>query len=175
MPGFVNRVTLQGYLEIEQVVQVVLDDKSGLSAPVLHGQVVTDPALEMRHRLLIADRPAMAVLEVMRQCQYGREQQCMVSIGGSTVELLLLEGKPFVSIEGTLLEGDAGSLVNVSWISFLSTPEYGLLKQLQDRRLQELVFSWRTLSPEAKDGLYCLLRKHRTAAAFCDLTVTERA
>lgn len=173
MPGFVNRVTLQGYLEIEQVENVALDDGSHLTVPVLHGCVMADPALGMRHRLLIADRPALAVLEVMRQFQ-GSDQQHIV-ISGSTVDLLLLEGKPFVSIEGNLIEGSDGSLVNVTWITFLSAP-YGLLKQLQlDRRLQELVNAWRALPPEARDDLYCQLRKHRTAAAFCDLSVTERA
>jgi len=168
MPGFVNRATLQGYLEIDKIETVALD---GVDVPVLHGSIMADPAFGMRHRVLIADRPAVAVLEMLRQFQTFPEQK-FFSIGDTVSDFLIAEGKPFVSIEGTLISG----VVNVTWITFLTAP-YGLLKQIQgDRRLQEMVNSWRALSPELKDELYCLFRKHRAAErTFCDLSVTEPA
>jgi len=170
MPGFVNRVTLQGYLEIDKIETVSLD---GLDVPVLHGSIMADPAFGMRHQVLIADRPAVAVLEMLRQFQTFPEQK-FFSIGDTVSDFLIAEGKPFVSIEGNLIQGtNGGTVVNVSWITFLTAP-YGLLKQIQsDRRLHEMVNTWRALSPEAKDELYCQFRKYRTA--FCDLSVTERA
>lgn len=161
---FVNRVLLQGYLEIEQVGDVVLDAASGLSAPIVRGWLWGDPVGLMRHRLIVADQAATALLDILRKTQ-PIGSVAMVVLGERQVEIACLDGKPFVSLEGTLVDG----IVNVKWITVLSLPEISLLRLLTDPRLRDVVYAWGALSEGER------VQIARTACASLGLAASGRA
>ncbi len=164
MPSFANRVTMQGYLEIERTEEVTLDAQSGLTAPLIHGWIHTDTSGVSRHRLMIPDRPAVALLEIARCFQPG-EASAMVSIGETTVEVAMLNGKPFVAVEGSLVSGPAEGIVRVSWITLLSTPEVGVLRLLEDHRLRDIVYAWKDTSDADKDHMHRITQAARQQAS----------
>lgn len=147
---FANRVTLQGYLEVVRMEQVPLDNSSGLAAPVVHGWLWTGQSGLERHRVVIADKPAIGLLEVLRRFNPEAGGSALVSIDGHHYEVAHLDGKPFVVVEGTLTNG----VVNVKFLTMLSTPEISLLRLLRDHRLRELVSGWEDLREADRAGIY---------------------
>ncbi len=102
---FANRVMLQGYLEVERMEQVVLDEKSGLLAPVIRGWLWTDTAGLERHRVVLADKPAVGLLELLRRFNPTEGGSALVRLNGQVFEVTHLDGKPFVAVEGRLVAG----------------------------------------------------------------------
>lgn len=158
MPTFANRVVLQGYLDVQRVEEVVLDGASRLSAPVVHGVLELDSAGLDRQAVVIADKPAIALLEVMRKFK-PEGGSALVSIGGVTVEVAHLDGKPFVAIEGRLV----GGVVSVKHVTVLSTPEAGLLRLLTDHRLREIVYAWEDIREADRAHMYRMVRDIRVS------------
>lgn len=156
---FANRVVLQGYLEIERMEQVALDEGSKLSAPVLHGWLWTDTTGLERHRVVIADNPAVGLLEMLRRFNPAEGGSALVSINGNRFEVAHLDGKPFVAMEGRLLDG----VVDVKHVTLLSTPEAGLLRLLTDHRLREIVYLWEDVREADRAHMYRIVREIREA------------
>lgn len=153
---FANRVVLQGYLDIQQAEEMPLDRGSGLSVPVLRGVLDLDAAGLERQALVIADKPALALLEILRKFR-PEGGSALVGIGGVTVEVAHLDGKPFVAVEGKLVEG----VVVVKHITVLSTPEAGLLRLLTDHRLREIVYAWEEIREAERGLMYRIVREVR--------------
>ncbi|BAJ64456.1 hypothetical protein [Anaerolinea thermophila] len=154
---FANRVVLQGYLEIERAEQIALDETSELSAPVLHGWLWTDAAGLERHRVVLADKPALGLLEMLRKFNPTEGGSALVSINGSRFEVAHLDGKPFVAVEGRLLDG----VVDVKHVTLLSTPDAGLLRLLTDHRLREIVYAWEEIREADRALMYRIVREIR--------------
>ncbi|WP_322508787.1 hypothetical protein [Anaerolinea sp.] len=154
---FANRVVLQGYLEIERAEQIALDETSELSAPVLHGWLWTDAAGLERHRVVLADKPALGLLEMLRRFNPTEGGSALVSINGSRFEVAHLDGKPFVAVEGRLLDG----VVDVKHVTLLSTPDAGLLRLLTDHRLREIVYAWGDVREADRAHMYRIVREIR--------------
>ncbi|GAP07498.1 hypothetical protein ATHL_02381 [Anaerolinea thermolimosa] len=163
---FANRVVLQGYLEIERAEQIALDETSELSAPVLHGWLWTDAAGLERHRVVLADKPALGLLEMLRKFNPTEGGSALVSINGSRFEVVHLDGKPFVAVEGRLVDG----VVNVKHVTVLSTPEAGLLRLLVDHRLREIVYGWEEIREADRVLMYRIVREAREAREPLSLT-----
>jgi hypothetical protein len=155
---FANRVLLQGYLEVERVEQITLDESSQLSAPVLHGWLWTDTAGLERHRVVLADKPALGFLEMLRKFN-PEGGSALLSLNGSRFEVAHLDGKPFVALEGRLLNG----AVQVKYITLLSIPEAGLLRLLTDHRLREIVYHWEHVREADRAHMHKLVREIREA------------
>jgi hypothetical protein len=170
MPGFANRVTLQGYLEIERAEEVRLDADSDLTAPLLHGWLWTDARGLSRHRVVLADKVALGLLEMLRKFQ-PQGGSALVALGGLTLEVAHLEGRPFVAVEGTLING----VVNVRWLTLLSTPEAGLLRLLSDHRLREIVYAWEEIREADRALMYRLVRQVREAREPLSLAALGQA
>lgn len=156
---FANRVVLQGYLEIERMEQVSLDEVSALSAPVVRGWLWTDTAGLERHRVVLADKPAVGLLEMLRRFNPTEGGSALVSINGNRFEVAHLDGKPFVAVEGRLLDG----VVDVKHVTLLSTPEAGLLRLLTDHRLREIVYQWADVREADRAHMYRIVREIREA------------
>ncbi len=154
---FANRVVLQGYLEIERVEQIALDKASDLSAPVIHGRLWTDAAGLERHRVVIADKPAVGLLELLRRFNPTEGGSALVSVNGSRFEVAHLDGKPFVAVEGRLVDG----VVDVKHVTLLSTPEAGLLRLLTDHRLREIVYRWADVREADRAHMYRIVQEIR--------------
>ncbi len=155
---FANRVVLQGYLEIERMEQVSLDEVSALSAPVVRGWLWTDTAGLERHRVVLADKPALGLLEMLRRFN-PEGGSALVTIDGNRFEVAHLDGKPFVAVEGRLLDG----VVDVKHVTLLSTPEAGLLRLLTDHRLREIVYLWDEVREADRAHMYRLVQEIREA------------
>jgi len=153
---FVNRVSLQGYLAVQRVEEVVLDAGSGLSVPVIYGVLEMDAAGLERQAVVIADKPALGLLEVLRKFR-PEGGSALLSIGGMTVEVAHLDGKPFVVVEGKLVDG----VVSVKSLTVLSTPEVGLLRLLTDHRLREIVYAWEEIREADRALMYRIVREVR--------------
>ncbi|MEW6505826.1 MAG: hypothetical protein AB1457_17875 [Chloroflexota bacterium] len=162
---FANRVVLQGYLDIQRVETISLDGKSGLSAPVVHGVLELDASGIERQPVVIADRPAVALLEILHRYQPG-VGSALVNINGMTVEVAQLNGKPFVAVEGSLISGT----VAVKHITVLSVPEAGLLRLLMDHRLREIVYGWEEIREADRMLMYRIVREAREAREPLSLT-----
>lgn len=162
---FANRVVLQGYLDIQRVETISLDGKSGLSAPVVHGVLELDASGIERQPVVIADRPAVALLEILHRYQPG-VGSALVNINGMTVEVAQLNGKPFVAVEGSLISG----IVAVKHITVLSVPEAGLLRLLMDHRLREIVYGWEEIREADRMLMYRIVREAREAREPLSLT-----
>jgi hypothetical protein len=158
---FANRVTLQGYLEVERMEQVALDADSSLFAPVIHGWLWTDAAGVERHRVVLADKPALGLLDLLRKFNPAEGGSALVSINGNRFEVAHLDGKPFVAVEGRLLNG----VVDVKHVTLLSTPEAGLLRLLTDHRLREIVYQWADVREADRAHMYRLVREIREQRA----------
>lgn len=154
MPTFANRAVLQGYLDVQRVEEMALDGGSGLSVPVIHGVLELDAAGLERQPVVIADKPALALLEILRKFS-PEGGSALVSIDGLTVEVAHLNGKPFVAVEGRLVEG----VVAVKHITVLSTPEAGLLRLLTDHRLREIVYAWEEIWEADRAHMYRIVRE----------------
>ncbi|MDT8899497.1 hypothetical protein QYE77_14630 [Thermanaerothrix sp. 4228-RoL] len=154
---FANRVMLQGYLEVERMEQVVLDEKSGLLAPVIRGWLWTDTAGLERHRVVLADKPAVGLLELLRRFNPTEGGSALVRLNGQVFEVTHLDGKPFVAVEGRLVAG----VVNVKHVTLLSTPEAGLLRLLTDHRLREIVYLWEEVREADRAHMYRLVQEIR--------------
>ncbi len=153
---FANRVVLQGYLDIQRAEEMPLDGTSGLSVPVLHGTLELDTAGLERVAVVIADKPALALLEMLRKFS-PEGGSALVSIDGLTVEVAHLNGKPFVAVEGKLV----GGVVAVKHITVLSIPEAGLLRLLTDHRLREIVYAWEESREADRARMYRMVREVR--------------
>jgi hypothetical protein len=156
--NFANRVMLQGYLEIERAAEVTLDAASGLSSVVVHGWLWTDAAGLERHRVVLADKPALGLLEMLRRFN-PEGGSALVRLNGRVFEVAQLDGKPFVAVEGRLLDG----VVDVKHVTLLSTPEAGLLRLLTDHRLREIVYLWDEVREADRAHMYRLVREIRSA------------
>ncbi len=154
---FVNRVMLQGYLEVEKVVEVVLDAGCGLTSPVVHGWLWTDGGME-RHQVVLADKPAIGLLELMRRINPAGGS-ALLRLNGRVFEVAQLDGKPFVAVEGRLLDG----VVDVKYVTLLSMPEAGLLRMLTDHRLREIVAMWDEVREADRAHMYRLVEEIRAA------------
>ena len=154
---FANRVVLQGYLEIERMEQIALDESSALLAPVLYGRLWTDAAGLEHHRVVIADKPAVGLLELLRRFNPTEGGSALVSVNGSRFEVAHLDGKPFVAVEGRLVAG----VVDVKHVTLLSTPEAGLLRLLTDHRLREIVYAWADVREADRAHMYRIVREIR--------------
>ena len=163
--NFANRVTLQGYLEIERAEEVSLDRDSSLTTPVLYGWLWTDASGLLRHRVVLADKPAFGLLEMLRKFR-PEGGSALVSLNGMAVEVAHLDGKPFVAVEGRLVDG----MVNVKHVTVLSTPEAGLLRLLVDHRLREIVYGWEEIREADRALMYRIVREAREAREPLSLT-----
>lgn len=163
--NFANRVTLQGYLEIERAEEVSLDRDSSLTTPVLHGWLWTDASGLSRHRVVLADKPALGLLEMLRRFR-PEGGSALVSLNGMAVEVTHLDGKPFVAVEGRLVDG----VVNVKHVTVLSTPEAGLMRLLVDHRLREIVYGWEEIREADRALMYRIVREAREAREPLSLT-----
>jgi hypothetical protein len=157
---FVNRVTLQGYLAVQRLEEVMLDAESGLSAPVIYGVLEMDTAGLERQAVVIADKPAVGLLEMLRKFS-PQGGSALVSIDGVTAEVAHLDGKPFVAVEGKLVYG----VVSVQHVTVLSTPEAGLLRLLTDHRLREIVYAWEDVREADRSHMYRIVREVREQRA----------
>jgi len=154
--NFANRAMLQGYLEIERAAEVALDAASGLVSVVVHGWLWTDAAGLERHRVVLADKPALGLLEMLRRFN-PEGGSALVRLNGRVFEVAQLDGKPFVAVEGRLLEG----VVDVKYVTLLSTPEAGLLRLLRDHRLREIVYLWDEVREADRAHMYRLVQELR--------------
>jgi len=156
---FANRVTLQGYLEIERMDQVALDAGSELFAPVIHGWLWTDTVGLERHRVILADKPALGLLEMLRRFNPTEGGSALLSLNGTQFEVAHLNGRPFVAVEGRLVAG----VVNVKHVTLLSTPEAGLLRLLTDHRLREIVYGWGEIREADRAHMYRIVQEVQEA------------
>ena len=156
--NYANRVLLQGYLELERVEEMPLL-AGGVSAmmPVLYGWLWTDAEGRSRHRVMLTDKVALGLLGVLRRFR-PQGGSALVRLSGTTLEVAQLDGKPFVAVEGRLVEG---GVVDVKHISVLSTPEAALLRLLEDHRLREIAYAWSALQEADRALMYRLAREAR--------------
>jgi hypothetical protein len=131
---YVNRVNLQGYLEITAVEEVNVNSNA---VPVMHGILHGGDFLS-KHKLLITDYPASFTIEMVRRFQKIRSGQLMMELDDREVVVTINNGLPLVSVEGTLLSKPGQeSVVKVRWIYFLSIPSQQL--DFKDERLSQIV------------------------------------
>lgn len=162
---FANRVTLQGYLAIQRVEEVMLDGESGLSVPVVYGVLELDAVGLTRQAVVLADKPATWLLEILHRFR-PEGGSALVTIHGEQFEVAHLDGKPFVAVEGNLVDG----VVNVRHVTLLSAPEVGLLRLLTDHRLREIVYAWGEIREADRALMYRIVREVREQREPLSLT-----
>lgn len=166
---FVNRVNLQGYLEITEVDTVEFDRKT---VPVMHGVLHGGDFLS-QHKLLITDYPASFTVEMLRKFQGVKRGQMLVELDGNEVAVTINNGLPLVAVEGKLLSKPRQeSVVEVRWIYFLTLPPQQL--DFHDERLNQIVLnitdSWWSMTETERQLVYEYLqgyfgRRERSSAS----------
>jgi hypothetical protein len=140
MATYTNMSILQGWFEIESLETVT---QGRTQVPLILGWIYTtdeegvEQVFSERHPVLIADRPAQAILEITRKLSEkyahikGINLVELTEPDTSQSQILIRKGRPFVIAQGKLLTYEGRSYVDVKHISFLGLP-WGALEALAE-------------------------------------------
>lgn len=140
MPTYTNLSILQGWLEIESV---TVTQAQRVQVPVLNGWIYTtdhaglEDCFDERHPILIAGRPAEAILEITRKLSEKSPQGGGVGLVDlpldrlHTAQVLINQARPYVIAQGKLLSHNGISRLDIRHISVLGLP-WGALELLAE-------------------------------------------
>ncbi|MGB9591073.1 MAG: hypothetical protein ACPL1K_00995 [Candidatus Kryptoniota bacterium] len=154
---YVNRVNLEGFLEISKVEVVSLDGKA---IPVMHG-ILHDESGVHSHRIIMSDYPAAITLDMMREFQEIQNGQVLIELGNNEAMVSIRDGMPLVAIEGKLITTpDHNTVIDVKWIFFLTVPpqQWNLADKRLDSILKNIVNSWWSMTETDRQLVYEYLR-----------------
>ncbi|NCT19716.1 hypothetical protein GW781_01020 [bacterium] len=132
---YTNRVVLQGYLDVVNIGETVLDTERNLRTTVIRATLIASPEM---HKVVIAGAPALAMIEMLKKIHGGT-----LLSADQTLRISDMDGRPFVALEGELQDG----MVIVSWLTILSVPDAPLLRLLSDEKIRDVAMAWEKISP----------------------------
>lgn len=150
---YANRVVLQGYLDVQNIGETVLDRERKLRTTVIRATLIAAPET---HKVVIAGAPAMAVIEMLKKIHGGT-----LLSADQTLRIADMDGKPFVALEGELQNG----MVIASWLTILSVPDAPLLRLLSDDKIRDVAMAWEKISPVDRELITRIARSALTPPA----------
>jgi hypothetical protein len=140
MATYTNLSILQGWFEIDSLQTIA---RGREQVPVILGLIFTtdeegaEQIFSEQHPVIISDRPAKAVLDIMRKLndKYPSIRGVnLVHLPDELSELpqiMVRNGRPFVIAQGKLITYEGHSYVDVKHISFLGLP-WGAMDAFQE-------------------------------------------